>query len=432
MPPRRSARLVELANPHFQLPFPPNVVALLFSLLPLDARLRAREVCRGWRFFLEDVSLWQYPDFSEAAAESPTVVLTWGLARAACARAKGTLHTLNLRGMLADSLAALVELVAENGESLRSLLTPYSLVLGAENVERLRQAAPLCVLNCPVKCSGAEVAALLRCELVCPYYLWVDDLDTQQQQTDFVAALAKRTGIEVIALMGGNLAGGAMLEDLARAIVFTGAKTTIAFGQCGLTQLALPALTLLLRSNVLWNIGILNRGVSLFTGPNLPAFCDALRSNSSLDRISVDNCDLWAIPADAGMVPAALAARTPPFTLTLHHDRVGETRAQQFAAGTQLAKLITADGLTALNLSGCNLGKAGLAPIFEALSRATRLESQELSGELMSREYARDVVLPAVRANTSLQSLTFRYADEDEEELLPELIEAQNIVKARN
>ena len=45
-----SARLVDLANPNFQLPFLSNVVTLLFSLLPLDARLRAREVCSGWRF----------------------------------------------------------------------------------------------------------------------------------------------------------------------------------------------------------------------------------------------------------------------------------------------------------------------------------------------------------------------------------------------
>ena len=439
MPPRRSARLVELANPHFQLPFPPNVVALLFSLLPLDARLRAREVCRGWRFFLEDVSLWQYPDFSEAAAESPTVVLTWGLARAACARAKGTLHTLNLRGMLADSLAALVELVAENGESLRSLLTPYSLVLGAENVERLRQAAPLCVLNCPVKCSGAEVAALLRCELVCPYYLWVDDLDTQQQQTDFVAALAKRTGIEVIALMGGNLAGGAMLEDLARAIVFTGAKTTIAFGQCGLTPLARPARTLLLRSNVSLGFIIDNHGegegegegegVPLFTGPDLPAFCDALRSNTKLNQIMLDNCYLWADPAAAGMVLAALAARSTLFTLTLHHDRVGETQAQQFTAGTQLTQLITVGWLNDLLLKQCSLGEVGLAPIFAALSVATRLERLDLTGEEMSSAFARDAVLPAVRANTSLRKLAFSNVDGDE--LLPELIEAQNIVAAR-
>jgi len=45
----------------------------------------------------------------------------------------------------------------------------------------------------------------------------------------------------------------------------------------------------------------------------------------------------------------------------------------------------------------------------------------------MSFEFARDVVLPAVRANNSLLELKFY----DDNELLPELVEAQNIVNAR-
>ena len=71
MPPRRSARLVDLANPHFQLPFPPDIVALLFSLLPLDTRLRAREVCRGWRCFLEDASWWECVDLGYDCGVNP-------------------------------------------------------------------------------------------------------------------------------------------------------------------------------------------------------------------------------------------------------------------------------------------------------------------------------------------------------------------------
>ena len=227
MPPRRSARLVELANPHFQLPFPPNVVSRLFSLLPLDARLRAREVCRGWRFFLEDVSFWQRLDFSVAVAERLTVALTWGLARAACARAKGTLHTLDLYGVREVQLAALEALMAENGESLRSLETPYSLFLKAADVARMCQAAPLCKLRCHVECTAAEVAALLRCELVCPSLLQVYYLNTQQQQTDFATALASRTGVMELWLVGGNLAGGAALEDLARAMVAAGVTSAL-------------------------------------------------------------------------------------------------------------------------------------------------------------------------------------------------------------
>ena len=68
-----------------------------------------------------------------------------------------------------------------------------------------------------------------------------------------------------------------------------------------------------------------------------------------------------------------------------------------------------------------------MAPIFTVLSRTTRLKSLAFTGEEMSFEFARDVVLPAVRANNSLLELKFY----DDNELLPELVEAQNIVNAR-
>ena len=359
-----------------------------------------------------------------------TVALTWVLARAACARAKGTLHTLYLDGVREVPLAALVELVAENGESLRSLKTPSALILTAENLARLRQAAPLCKLDCAVECTGAEVVALLRCELVCPFYLRVGNLNTQQQQTDFAAALATRTGITSLRLVGGNLVGGAALEDLARTIVSAGVEEFVVLF-CRLAPMALPALTLLLRPSVLRYFAIYNRGLPLFTGPDLPAFCDALRSNSSLRVVHLDGCHLWANPAAAGMVLAALAACTTPFSLWLEDNRVGETQAQQFAAGTQLAQLITAAGLERLELIGCNLSEAGLAPIFEALPRASLLLDVTIKGEELSSEFARDVVLPSVRANNSLRELKFYDGNEDEDDLLPELIEAQNIVNAR-
>jgi hypothetical protein len=408
---------------------PDEVAKKIFSGLPLDTRLRSREVSPVWCALLEDVSLWQRLDFSKVAARRLSVAPTLGLVRAAIARAKGTLHTLNLVILTKVSLAALVELVAENGKSLRTLTTPEALDLGAENVARLRLAAPLCELNCRVKCEGAEVVALLGCELVCPFYLQVHDLDTQQQQTDFATALASRTGVMELWLVGGNLVGGATLEGLARATVAAGVER-IAFIYCRLTPMALPALTLLLRPSVLRILNIYSSGVSLFTGPDLPAFCDALRSSSSLHNIMLCECELWADPAGAGMVLAALAVRTTPFELCLKLNHVGETQAQRFTTGTQLTQLITRGRLEALQLSYCNFGEAGLAPIFAALSLATRLESLKLLDEVMSGEFARDVVLPAVRANNSLLELIF-YEGEDEGELLPELIEAQNIVNAR-
>ena len=39
-------------------PLPHDLVALIFRLLPVDTRLRCREVARGWRDALEDHRLW--------------------------------------------------------------------------------------------------------------------------------------------------------------------------------------------------------------------------------------------------------------------------------------------------------------------------------------------------------------------------------------
>ena len=100
------------------------------------------------------------------------------------------------------------------------------------------------------------------------------------------------------------------------------------------------------------------------------------------------------------------------------------------AAGEQLASLITRDSaLQKLDLSFNRLGDAGLAPIFEALPRSGTLKELVYylaHNETISREFARDVILPAVRTNTSLRTLNFAPCG-----TLPELVEAQTIVAAR-
>ena len=76
------------------------------------------------------------------------------------------------------------------------------------------------------------------------------------------------------------------------------------------------------------------------------------------------------------------------------------------------------------------LGEAGLAPIFEALPRAGTLKElvcYVYPYETINREFARDVILPAVHANSSLRKLDFG----DYSKTLPELVEVQAIVAAR-
>jgi len=98
------------------------------------------------------------------------------------------------------------------------------------------------------------------------------------------------------------------------------------------------------------------------------------------------------------------------------------------AVGGHLASLIMHDSaLQMLDLSWSCLGEAGLAPIFEVLPRSSSLKELCFSYETISHEFARDVILPAVRANTSLRKLKIGTSRSE----VPELAEAEAIVAAR-
>jgi len=67
-----------------------------------------------------------------------------------------------------------------------------------------------------------------------------------------------------------------------------------------------------------------------------------------------------------------------------------------------------------------------MLPLCEALQQSLRLTDLFLDGNGLSRECARDHILPAVRrSHASLQSISFNQPD------FPELVEAEELVRAR-
>ena len=466
MPPRRSARLVELANPHFQLPFPPDIVALLFSLLPLDTRLRAREVCRGWRFFLEDASWWECVDLGYDCGVNPRFLsdsrLALALLRAACVRAKGNLESLDLSGVSFDDddpfvLRWLDSAPVADKASLRDLLAPWQ-SLFVEHVNALCCALPLCRVCCRVYCNAVEALPLLRreppYELLTVYELLVDDLDSDaddddgQEVLDLADALARHTEMELFQihrLRNMRLATRAV-DALVDGAISAGI-TNVHFDECGPTQTALPALARLLQSPDIESLYVTNDDVAMFEGPALPehgdaqvidlrsAFCDASRNSKSLQRLWLICVHLWADVAAAGLLIAALEGHPSLLKLELSKNRTDGTPATQRAVGECLARLIARSSrLRTLCLDDNRLGEAGMAPIFEALRCTSTLTELSLRGEQFSLDFVRDVVLPAVRASTSLrnlESVNLVDAEEDEEELLPELREVEGILEAR-
>ncbi len=62
-----------------------------------------------------------------------------------------------------------------------------------------------------------------------------------------------------------------------------------------------------------------------------------------------------------------------------------------------------APALTELDVRSCELGDEGLRPLFDALPANTHLTSLDCRSNTLTEGFARDVLLPAVRANTSLR-----------------------------
>jgi hypothetical protein len=124
MPPRCSTGSAAAADGHATsalAPLPLPVVLYIFSLLPVDCRLRCVEVCRGWRAVLLERSLWTRLDLSAASG----VRMREGnaldaLLRCAAARAGGGLQSLRIVKSIVTH-ATLLEVAAANAGALREL-----------------------------------------------------------------------------------------------------------------------------------------------------------------------------------------------------------------------------------------------------------------------------------------------------------------------
>ena len=99
------------------------------------------------------------------------------------------------------------------------------------------------------------------------------------------------------------------------------------------------------------------------------------------------------------------------------------------AAGARLAALLAADApaLTELSFFSCDLGEAGLGAVCDALRSNTHLCVLDISYNDVDAPFMRDRLLPAVRTNRSLRSLTARDFGEADDAVL----EALRIVAAR-
>jgi hypothetical protein len=98
---------------------PHALVLFIFSLVPVDQRLRCLEVCKGWYAALHERSLWTRLDLSTTAGLARRA--TEALLRAAAARAGGQLQALRLTDCEAIALERLLAVARANADTLTEL-----------------------------------------------------------------------------------------------------------------------------------------------------------------------------------------------------------------------------------------------------------------------------------------------------------------------
>ncbi len=401
---------------------PHALACRILLLLSVQERARCAVVCPRWCATVADQSLWLRLDLTRAdGAECSEATL-----RGAVERAGGQLQTLRLacrgssvqRNSLHGTLCAVV---AANAGTLRELRIDNDkpsdrLGLRLTELEALLAAAPqLRVLYTCALCRGAEEAhRLLRNE---PPFVPLRLLEVAVSDclADAVLALAadvvncaSLTGLQLwYAPLDSPGALDAVVDAaLARRLPSVGLHT------CGLTPAAAPALARLVVGGALTALSLGGNGLLLDEAAAV-LLGNALRANTSLTAFSFYQDGLWDNPAAGAALIGSLTGHPSLRELKLYFHRVPVVAAA--AAGAALAALLLANApaLQTLEIAWCMLGDAGLGPVVEALRHNTHLTKLNCSGNETSEAFARNELLPAVRANSSLRELVASYRDEE-------------------
>jgi hypothetical protein len=436
MPPRRSARVAAVAERESSaLPLlPPSIVLAIFALLPVDARLRCREVCRGWRAVLRERSLWLRLDLSKASGGLARPA-TEALLRSAAAPAGGQLRSLCVSECEAGvTHACLLAVVTANAGALRELRTwREDLFVGLAAAEELLRAAPqLRAFDTDVRCeSVAEAHRLLRNEgafaplRLRTLQLVLYDETTEASVLSLAVDLAAHSSLVGLFLILAPLGTPAALDAIV-AVALAKRFSALRLGACNLSPASAPALARLLGGAALRKLIMVNRNAPLLDAAAATLLADALRANHTLVGFMLASTALWHDPVAAVTLLGAITAHRSLEDVILRRNPIGDA---QDAAGAALGALVAADAptLLILEVSECGLQEAALGPLVDALPANTHLCELVLGEVTASAAFLRERLLPAVRANTSLTNLEITVTGEGESAAR----EAQEIVNSR-
>ena len=445
------------AVPGFALGFahlPHAVVRHILSFVPADARARAALVCCAWRDTVADASLWTVLDLSPASgvARPVTDATLWG----AAALARGGLTALCLDDCFELSEDALLGVVTESAGSLRELsccMATDDFELRGEHVEELAAAAPLLAsFKVDAKASVAVSTRMLRNEA--PFgvlqvrRLYVAPSDEEEEEDDdeeeeededeideaqllaFCSAVSAHESLVALELRDIPLDAPAVMDAVATAAACR--LLELRFLSCNLSPASVPPLARLIRSGVLQTFIITNDVAPLLDEAAAAQLADAVAASRTLIELVLFAVCFWDDAAAAASMMRALTGHPHLKELNLSHNSPPD----QHAAGAALGALVAANApaLQSLEVWGSDLGDAGCGELFSMLPRNSHLLKLDLRTLGLSGAFVHDIILPAVRANTSLRTLHAEcgWTGGPYDRLPQEWLEASELVEARN
>jgi hypothetical protein len=380
------------------LPEPALRVTML--ALPVDARARAACVCRAWRAFLADPSLWQVLDLTFAGGFEAWRT-TINLMRGAVKRAAGELRILRFQrvGNL-DMEKLFLDVILSDGAELQEVDT--DVWLSVENFVALFAAAPrLQVLNAGIMGGCRELLPFLRNDP--PYgLLRLSELilifkhDTAPDvMLELAAASATHDSLTGLSLSNVRYKPG--LNALINSAVVRRDSRLNVFS-CDTNAETIPALARLLQRGSLTEFKVsLCTGFPLAQEASVPTLCAALRTCRTLKHLTLGlnpsngaSCRTVTELLDAAATLPALSE------LDMGHSVFQDTAAAGHALGALLAANLP--NLHTLNVTSCDLGDEGMAALLDGLAGNTHLQVLYCDNNNMSEAFERDRLQPALVA----------------------------------
>jgi hypothetical protein len=420
-PPDSAATASDAVFPFASLP--PVLALKIFAALPADTRLRCAEVCKPWCDAVAERSLWTRLDLSHTSGVTHEV--TPALLRAAAAKARGALTALDvsdawkpldddgaLRAVLAANAGTLRELRCLGGRGQDWMRVPV--------LEALLSAAPqLRLCEADMRCDDVDVArrvlrnegvfSPLRVHAACLFF----PRTRAAVHAPLFADMATHASLAELHVYGVFFDEPEVLDAFVDAALSLPLLRTVKLLDCTLSPASASALARLLGSGTLTELTVCQYDDvhdALLDAPGAALVSDALRANSTLTSLHLCETQLWSNRAVAATLLGALTGHASLRKLRITAEGLvrrslddGDLR----HIGALLGVLIAANApaLTALGVNSCGLGDGSLRPLFEALPANSHLRELDCSMNNISDAFAADVLLPAVRANTSLRVL---------------------------